>query len=212
MIKTYFNNSSTGNPIADPETVFFVFTGAWDINDSSGNSGASIFGIVNIEIPPQYTFASKDYDVAIITVDSTIDLSGDTANAICLARADTPFPAGSNLTISGWGKLTNNSPEFYHPIQQKTNVLSECDSFCGFEANPPFVPARQFCASQKDKGFCDADVGGPAFETINGVFVQFGIISHQTGCGTSPGYYTKIVGDIKSFIENYTGICLSCPA
>lgn len=67
-----------------------------------------------------------------------------------------------------------------------------------------------FCAAQKTKGFCDGDIGGPAFSIIDGSFVQFGIISHQAGCGVSPGYYTKIVGDIKIWIQGFIGACLAC--
>lgn len=189
---------------------FAVYAGAWDINDDSGNSGAVVYEIASITLNPNYEFSTKDYDVALLTLTENIAFIPNVIEPCCLASNTMPFNVGDNITISAWGKSSDSLGEFYTPIQQKANVTLECDSYCDYQADPPYVPERMFCTNQNSKGFCDGDIGGPAFEIINGEMAIFGIMSHQVGCKESPAYYTRIAGDIKTWIENGVQECLVC--
>ncbi|CAN8031856.1 unnamed protein product, partial [Ixodes persulcatus] len=55
-----------------------------------------------------------------------------------------------------------------------------------------------FCAGTKGKDSCKGDSGSAAVQKIDGVFVQFGIVSFGKECGTKPGggFYTRVTSYI----------------
>lgn len=160
-----------------------------------------------------YSMTNKDNDIAIITTDIPIVLVPNKVAIVCLPDINTPIPTGLDLNIAAWGKETADQESPYNPHLQNTTILAECDSFCSIVASngnlPPYNPVTTFCAQQTNKGFCNGDEGGPAYSENNGKYYQYGIISRQEGCGTSPGYYTR-VGFFKQWIQNNLGKCLTC--
>lgn len=154
---------------------------------------------------------SKLNDIALIELTDSIQLD-ETTTIICLA-SEAP-KAGESLTITGWGTSTDPSQMPFTSVLRKANVETECESFCEVTsvASVIFNADVQFCATQNMMGFCNGDTGGPAFSLNGTVYTQYGIISHQKGCGldpNQPGFYTKIPY-FKTWIQNTIGKCLSC--
>lgn len=189
---------------------FGVLTGALDINLLSA-PGVVYHTIETVYKNSNYSFGNKLFDIALIKVTDPIKFD-DTARIICLA-SDGPEPY-QKLVITGWGTSTDPSDVPYSPILRKADIATECISFCEVANTLPVVfdAATQFCASQNMMGFCNGDTGGPAFSLNGTVYTQYGIISHQKGCGfeeNEPGFYTK-VASFKEWIQNTIGKCLSC--
>ena len=57
-----------------------------------------------IHVHPQYNTKTSDYDLALIKLESPVQLN-DRVKTACLPGPNTQFPAGTNCIISGWGKL-----------------------------------------------------------------------------------------------------------
>lgn len=204
---------SDGNPISLTAYTYQVVVGDVLISDTPSASAQYLL-IDNVTQNPGYSFATKDNDIAIITVDTPINLVPGVTDVICIP-ADKSLPTGYELNIAAWGQTTVNQDSPFNANLQNTTVLSECDSFCQIVAAntnnnlPPYNPVTQFCAQQNLKGFCNGDEGGPAFALFNGTYYQFGVISHQEGCGTTPGYYTR-VANFKPWIQQTVQKCLIC--
>lgn len=195
----------------DFNTSAFIFTVTSAANNINNNSDPFpvVHYISSITFAPEFNFTTRYNDLALIELSDDINLDGISADIICLAKTD---PAvGESLQIIGWGTATEDSVSNYNPALQEAVVLDECDSFCELFVQTPleYDPETEFCASQNVVGFCNGDTGGPAFINNGTNFIQYGVISHQSGCGTSPGYYTK-VGPFRQWIQGIMGQCLSC--
>lgn len=187
---------------------FGVITGALDINQLS-SEGVIYHTISTVYTNSQYSFTSKLNDIALVKLADPIQFDETTA-IICLA-SEAP-KAGEILTITGWGTSTDPDDMPYTSTLRQASVATECDSFCEVTNVAPviFNADVQFCAAQNMMGFCNGDTGGPAFSKNGTVYTQYGIISHQKGCGldpNQPGIYTKIPF-FKSWIQNTIGKCL----
>lgn len=160
-----------------------------------------------IIIHPNFNFTSKNFDVALLEFNTTIQYTNE-IKPICLA--DSPgAQAGQVLQIAGWG--VSLGPQKITNILQKTNITVECDSYCELRSEQ-FNATSMFCATGTDSEFCQRDNGGPAFSTYDGPeskFIQYGIITFGDICTNpkDPGYYTD-VGAVKPWIQKETNSCL----
>lgn len=185
---------------------YSAILGAHDVFDKNANTDVAYFPD-RIIIHPNFNFATKAFDVALLEFNTTIQFTNE-IKPICLAE-----PPGAEalqvLQIAGWGvtmgplKITN--------ILQKTTVTVDCKSYCELRSEL-FITDTMFCATGKDSGFCQRDYGGPAFTTYDGPesnFIQYGIISFGDACinPNDPGYYTD-VSSVKKWIQKETNSCL----
>lgn len=200
-----------GNRYDENSYIWVAVAGAHDIN-SLTDSIPELYYVESIIIHPSYSFVTKNNDIALLKlVAPGVNYTSAIAK-ICLASGYVP-PVGTNLEIAGWGRIDGQPEGSYNRLLHKTNVTVECDSFCEATNTAPAVYSTQttFCAQNMGKSFCGGDEGGPAFVKVNETFfIQYGVISHQDGCGATnnPGFYTR-VGAFKPWIEQETG-CLPC--
>lgn len=96
-------------------------------------------------------------------------------------------PAGTMLTVIGWGYTTEGSGK-------TSDVLMQVDvpvvSLTVCKKSYPSVTGQNVCAGyqQGGKDSCSGDSGGPLFYNKTGNIQQIGIVSYGKGCA-EPDYY-----------------------
>ena len=61
--------------------------------------------ILEIRIHPRYDQMTIDHDLALIKLDTKVQLN-ERVRTACLPGGETHFPIGTTCSISGWGKLS----------------------------------------------------------------------------------------------------------
>ncbi|KAM7347493.1 transmembrane protease serine 9-like [Cochliomyia hominivorax] len=123
-------------------------------------------------------------DVALLKLESSLVYS-DGIKPIPLATAE--IPVGSNVVISGWGRLKTGGDS---PIRLQWNTLEFISKLQCFTSIFMSSDALICLAHQQDNGACNGDSGGPA--VFNGELV--GVAGFVVGgCGTkNPDGYAKV--------------------
>jgi secreted trypsin-like serine protease len=113
---------------------------------------------------------------------------------------------GQNLTVAGWGRLKEYSPEDSTEPPQQTMLLQVQvpivnQDMCRKLAYTS-LKASQICAGDWENGgrdSCQGDSGGPIVYKNDNLTMLVGIVSYGTGCAREklPGVYTRV----SSFID-----------
>lgn len=187
--------------------MYFVIIGAHNLSNLA-NEHIERISVHDIYIHPLYDYTTKVYDVAVLKTDTPIEF-GSAIQPICLTN-HTEINAKSTINIAGWGQTALSARISNNPVQQKAEVMVNCDCACE-KMDSTFDGNTMFCAVPDSKSFCGTDVGAPAFFNNGTVEIQIGIISHQNGCGIKghPGFYTKI-GYLKPWIWSVSNNSLIC--
>ncbi|KAH8416397.1 hypothetical protein KR222_001585, partial [Zaprionus bogoriensis] len=123
-------------------------------------------------------------DVALLVLNDVFSYSA-TIRAIPLASSDTPV--GSEVLISGWGRLSTNGET---PRYLQWNTLSALSQRSCISSTFMYTSSLVCLAHSANNGACNGDSGGPAI--LNGEIV--GIAGFVIGgCGsTNPDGYAKV--------------------
>ncbi|KAG9405034.1 hypothetical protein AC1031_004133 [Aphanomyces cochlioides] len=140
-------------------------------------------------------------------------LNGYDVAIMRLARASTitpgkllfdPVPAGTPLTVRGWGLTTDGGQASNELLEVQVNVHRNKQCMKSF--NIPSWAQNSFCAGGvKGKDACQGDSGGPiVFEQGRDEFVV-GVVSFGDGCGKAkPGVYARLSHpELRDFILPY---------
>ncbi|CAG2170690.1 unnamed protein product, partial [Oppiella nova] len=153
---------------------------------------------------PSYSSWSLDYDLGLIRISGSFSLGSNNINAIALPAQDEQLAAGSTVTVTGWGALTEGG--YLPAVLQTLDVPVVANDVCstkysGFND----VTDRMFCAGVDagGKDSCQGDSGGPV--TQNGKLV--GAVSWGYGCARPdyPGVYTR-VASLRNWITEQTSV------
>lgn len=140
---------------------------------------------------PHENYGDFRNDVALLELAQPYQL-GASVKTISLARSE--VPAGSAITISGWGRLYSNGPLPSVLQYNQATALSarQCNAATGFSSG-------LLCLnSPANNGACNGDSGGPAVYNNQLVGVANFVINY---CGSSaPDGYAK-VSDFVRWIE-----------
>lgn len=141
----------------------------------------------------KYTLLN-DYDVAILVLASNLRFS-ESIQPIALAK-ERP-PAGTEVTVTGWGTLVEKGPLSNHLQQVQVNLVDQ--SSCR-KLYLMLVTKRMLCAGVVGGGqdSCQGDSGGPLIAGNE----LLGIVSWGSGCASKifPGVYAS-VPDLADWIE-----------
>ncbi|GAB0092100.1 hypothetical protein DMENIID0001_070650 [Sergentomyia squamirostris] len=178
--------------------IFSVRAGSW-YHDYDG----VILKISKITVHPKYNTLTKDYDVAILTLKTSLTFS-TAIQAISLPSSGAEVPDGEMITVSGWGLLTDGGDQ---PFQlQAVKVPKVNDDVCAeaYCDEDDEITDRMLCAGYMGVGgkdACQGDSGGPA--VWNSILV--GVVSFGEDCGSPdcPGVYAEVANpNIMTWIIN----------
>lgn len=139
-----------------------------------------------------YNKTNSDNDIGLIELDSTVE----NTPTIKLANQDNSTRDGDNVTVIGWGRLSEGGStsetlrEVTIPLVSRNACISSY----------PNLTENMICAGEKEGGkdSCQGDSGGPLLIKKEEEWKQIGIVSFGTGCARASyyGVYTRV--------ENYT--------
>jgi len=139
---------------------------------------------------PGYNSRTVDNDYAIITLEKPIEL-GDKAKAACLPKSedDPKLREGQKLTVSGWGRLSEDSgpPTVLHGAKVPFVPNATCKR--AYRSITSNMMCAGYANGQIDS--CSGDSGGPL--TFRNTTVV-GVVSWGNGCAKPgfPGVYAKV--------------------
>lgn len=152
----------------------------------------TVSAVTGAQIRAGYTSVLKGSDTALLTLAKSFPYP--TLPPATADDADLSAP-GTMGTVYGWGRLASNGATT--TVLHKVELPIVDDTACAKEYQQvvkggTYNAAAMFCAGYDGGGkdACQGDSGGPF--VVDGKLV--GVVSWGIGCGTYPGYYTRIAG------------------
>ncbi|XP_011180905.1 trypsin delta [Zeugodacus cucurbitae] len=171
-----------------------------DPTDISIVAGVSTLDGEGVNIPVVKIIAHEkynvlnDYDVALLLLATNLTFN-ESIQPIALAK-ERP-PAGTEVTVTGWGRLVEGGPLSNRLQQVTVNLVGQSDCRKSYLL---FLTKRMLCAGVVGGGqdSCQGDSGGPLIVGNE----LLGIVSWGAGCGSKnfPGVYAS-VPDLAEWIE-----------
>ncbi|VVC91716.1 unnamed protein product [Leptidea sinapis] len=148
---------------------------------------------------PKYDKNNLDYDACVIELEKPLTLNGKTTKAVTLADSGADIPAGTNVTVAGWGFTSDDGPLSNTLYATWLQIISS--DKCIFKVTP-----RNICALRPEKGHnaCNGDSGGALVNSAT--HEQLGIVSYDESYGeeVEPGLEDdKIIGGYKTNITAF---------
>ncbi|KAI5097281.1 serine protease 60.2 precursor, partial [Silurus meridionalis] len=149
----------------------------------------------NIIIHQQYDQTTNDNDIALVQLSSSLNFN-DYVRPVCLAASNSTLPGGTNVWVTGWGRITVNmslpSPQTLQEMQ--IPIISNTD--CAKSYGSASITNNMMCAGlpQGGKDACQGDSGSPLVVKFNTTWIQAGIVSFGYSCALPnfPGVYTRV--------------------
>ncbi|XP_054715313.1 U21-ctenitoxin-Pn1a-like [Uloborus diversus] len=168
---------------------YTVFAGLHKLSAEDSSTVRS-YKISEIHIHENFDSSSFSNDIALLKTQNPIDVagSGGYINGICLPKS-TEDPTGFSRA-TGWGYTRQGG---YKSDVLKQVLLPMVDRDTCNDIFHDEVYSNMICAGKEGRDTCQADSGGPLFQTDeNGISTLIGITSFGLGCGRDPGVYTKV--------------------
>ncbi|CAL8141759.1 unnamed protein product [Orchesella dallaii] len=158
--------------------------------DAAGRDGIRR-NIDKIMVHEQYSSRDVDYDIAVIKLERSIDLSHECVTPIKLPQQNQTFPVGTETFATGWGTTSEGGSTSNTLRVVEVPVVSDTD--CKDSYGEEDITDRMICAGIKEGGkdSCQGDSGGPLVDRYN---TLVGITSWGYGCARPQfyGVYTRV--------------------
>lgn len=169
-----------------PSVGDWVLLGRHDLREENG----LMIKVTRVLPHPNYNSSSKDNDLALVRLESTVDLD------FPLLRFDVPPAVGQKVTAIGWGAISTDGNRSA-VLRQVTVPISDQSACIAnyLKHQPSFsVTENMICAGDQDKDSCQGDSGGPLLGGDPAAPSQVGIVSFGWRCGqrSYPGIYTRV--------------------
>jgi secreted trypsin-like serine protease len=142
------------------------------------------------------TYVYSGYDVSADGDFALIKLNADIPTGTIAYNTSAANNSGT-FTIMGWGRTREGGATSRYLLKAQVPFVS--DSVCGTNyrrAGYSFSDSEMLCAGPLSGGIdtCQGDSGGPMVKSVNGAWVQVGIVSWGRGCARAnyPGVYTEV--------------------
>ncbi|XP_043216951.1 serine proteinase stubble-like [Amphibalanus amphitrite] len=160
------------------------------------------YGVARIIRHKGFSDQTLHTDIALLTLSKKVTFR-ENIRPICLVSDEAVHYAGDNVTVAGWGSLSEagRQPSVLQKVTLQVWENSQCASSYGKSA-PGGIISSMLCAAAAGKDSCSGDSGGPLMHVTNGVVYQVGVVSWGIGCAKPeyPGVYTR-VASLRSWIE-----------
>ncbi len=148
--------------------------------------------VTDRRVHPNFNNKTLTYDFLVLKLNRGVPTPSVPLNS----NPNSPI-SNEQLTVTGLGLTTDGGEE--PEDLQKVDVYYLTPSTCSSAYASQGIPNSstvQMCAgvSGVDKGFCNGDSGGPL---LNSRGVQVGIVSGSIGCGSYPGFYSRVSNQIS---------------
>jgi secreted trypsin-like serine protease len=168
------------------------------ITQKSQQGSGQIRAFDIITTAPGFTDPTRGDDVALLHLESPLDLSGPNARAIpLLTPADAAAGAtnaGVISTVTGWGTLRSGgpSPDILQAVDVPLVSNAQASTAYGFAITADQLGAGILGVGGKDS--CQGDSGGPLTVSVGGVRKLAGVVSWGNGCALAafPGMYARV--------------------
>ncbi|XP_056392708.1 serine protease 27-like [Hyla sarda] len=181
---------------------YTVYLGAHQLSGLQ-QSGVVARGVKRIIIHPDFTEVGSSGDIALIELEKPVNFTSSIL-PVCLPSASVKLPEGTLCWATGWGNIKDGErlpkPKTLQEVQLALIDNMNCESMYNTNLgyNPKFklIQSDMMCAGYKEgkKDTCQGDSGGPLVCSVNGAWMQMGIISWGFGCAepSHPGVYTRV--------------------
>ncbi|XP_049799381.1 trypsin delta-like [Schistocerca nitens] len=178
----------------DSDIVLEVLAGTITLDE-----GGTRHTVESFTMHPQYN-ASDSWvnDIALLRVSTPFLMNGETVAPIQLPAQGEDTPAGSPVTVVGWGRLWYEG--FLPNNLQKVDIEVWSQDLCaslfwdGFES--PIYPSHICAAGVDERGSsCNGDSGGPLLHES----VVVGLVSWSYRCATPP--YPTVYTRVSSYVD-----------
>lgn len=193
----YFGSHRCGGSVISPNTIVTAAhcirgTSAQWVDIRAGStlvrSGGRVVSVNRMVEHERYDPWELNNDVGLLFLDSNLEF-GPTIQPIALPTQGYRVPAGTIVTISGWGALRQGgpSPNVLQVVAAPIVDEALCDRAVGI------VEETMICAGNYEEGgidSCQGDSGGPL--VVDGQL--HGIVSWGYGCAQPklPGVYARV--------------------
>ncbi|XP_060757838.1 chymotrypsinogen A-like [Neoarius graeffei] len=168
-----------------------IFLGMESLEGTNPNmQKKTVLKIINHE---NYNSTTINNDIALVQLSSSVTFN-NYVMPVCLAASNSFFPGGSNVWVTGWGRISSDeslpSPKTLQEAQ--VSVVSRTD--CAKAYGSGSITDNMICAAEGEKSACNGDSGGPLVLKCNGTWVQAGIVSFGKKCGSAvfPTVYARV--------------------
>ncbi|XP_077491535.1 uncharacterized protein LOC144102117 [Amblyomma americanum] len=174
--------------------------GEWDVNRDDEFYAHVEKQAAQVVIHPEFFPGNLNNDLALIRLDSPVDLNMPHIGAACLPEPRESFE-GHRCWVTGWGKDAFGNQGEYQHILKKVDVPvvshGECEQRLKrtrlgpyYQLHPGFVCA----GGEPGKDACTGDGGSPLVCEYNGLWKAVGLVSWGIGCGQPgvPGVYVSL--------------------
>uniref|UniRef100_A0A3P8VPY0 Peptidase S1 domain-containing protein n=1 Tax=Cynoglossus semilaevis TaxID=244447 RepID=A0A3P8VPY0_CYNSE len=149
---------------------------------------------------PDYDKNSKDNDICLLKLSSTVDFT-NYIRPVCLAAPGSSFTGGTSCWVTGWGNI--RIPLTFPGRLQEVNIPIVSTSQC---SDTYTLTANMICAGVPEGGkdSCQGDSGGPLVSKTGATWVQAGVVSFGRLCAVpnTPGVYAR-VSSYQSWINSH---------
>lgn len=145
---------------------------------------------------PSYSSSTHNEDFALLILDKAVT-APDGSPMTTYAQVSTKSPStGTDITMSGWGKLRgedNTLPKEIHTATLSSLEATACNEKW---ADINRVTKKMACAESTSKSFCKGDDGGPVMNAEGSVV--FGVMSwNANGCPADSTVRPNVYSDVS---------------
>ena len=191
-----------GSTATYPAADFVIAAG--DSNLGAPSPTLQLREVASVRAHPYYNpLPNIKDDAAVLTLKEPLNLSPATnAQAIGIVAAGATPPAGTTLSVSGYGK--QEGPEGASPNGKlySTTLTAMSSDACGRAVEEVANSAVLLCAIGANSSTCQGDSGGPLTE--GNPAVQVGLVDigpHGCPVGEPDGFTNLAAPEVRAFIE-----------
>ncbi|XP_075710743.1 transmembrane protease serine 2 [Rhinoderma darwinii] len=167
---------------------------------SSKLTGGQASFVERIISHPNYNAETKDYDIALMKLKTSLSFTPSTIKPVCLPNAGMPWTDAQSCWISGWGYTYQGGTT--SSVLMAANIPLIDSATCNKPAvYNGIISSTMICAGYLSGGVdsCQGDSGGPLVTKTNNIWWLVGDTSWGTGCANrnKPGVYGNVTVSLE---------------